>query len=50
MSEDWKPSFRARIIEDNRITIPKSIIESENLGKGDFVDVIIKKVEKGGDN
>lgn len=45
MSEKWI-TFRAKISMGGRITIRKTIRESENLEQGDYIDVKIKKVKK----
>ena len=39
--------FTAKVIVDNRVTIPIEIVRKGQLKKGDLVDVDIKKVEVG---
>ena len=39
-------SFRAQVQALGRIVIPKEIRDTELIAKGDFVDVIVKPVEK----
>jgi len=46
MGEEWI-EFRAKIGTGGRITIRKEIRESENLKRGDYLDVKIKKVKEG---
>ncbi|MBW2672655.1 MAG: hypothetical protein JRD89_04455 [Deltaproteobacteria bacterium] len=38
--------FKARILGENRITIPAEEVEALGLKKGDLVQVVLSKVEK----
>ena len=40
--------FKARVLENNRITIPKEEADILGLKPGDYVFVILTKIERGG--